>query len=160
MHPGGDGGLYVEERAMRIRQPMRFWLARVATVVALAFGCSSEDQGDGSQDDCDSSNCNGCCAADGSCRAGTEREACGIAGTSCVECPELQACVSETGRCSSCDASNCLGCCDENGQCQPGDSISACGYQGEQCAVCGGPVFPDANTCYELDLTTHYCAQT
>lgn len=141
---------------------MRIRHLALALVIALgsAVACGSEDQGGGAQDECDSSSCNGCCADDGTCRAGTERDACGIAGASCVECPEVQACLSETGRCSACDSSNCLGCCDENGQCQPGDSINACGDSGEQCAVCGGPVFPDANTCYELDVATHYCAQT
>jgi hypothetical protein len=132
-------------------------MALLVTVIAVACG-GSDDEGDFSQSTCDASTCDGCCSFSGMCVAGTAREECGISGASCVECPEFQSC-SQIGRCEACDSSTCLGCCDEEGQCQPGDKSAACGDQGEHCSVCGGPAFPNATECYELDLSTHYCAQ-
>jgi hypothetical protein len=36
---------------------------------------------------CSQLNCDGCCASDGRCLAGTSKDACGWAGSQCVSCP-------------------------------------------------------------------------
>lgn len=128
----------------------------ISAFLAFGVGACSDDAEEIYGGECDVSNCDGCCEA-GTCYAGTARDACGTSGKACTACPDYQVC-SEAGSCyADCGPDNCVGCCDEEGECRPGDKAAACGDAGEQCSVCGGPSFPDATTCYELDLSTHYC---
>src|SRR5688572_765924 len=123
----------------------------VLFVAAAVAACGDDDDATDLHRQCDSSNCSGCCDEFGTCFAGTEVDACGKGGDFCVECPEQNAC-SDAGTCVACNPNNCLGCCDDEGICQPGDQREACGDGGEACSECGGPQFPNAFTCYELDL--------
>lgn len=104
---------------------------------------------------CQPSNCNGCCDESGTCRSGTELEACGVLGTACAACAADQSCGEGTcqGGAKSdagtggdggtnppadagvCDPSTCTGCCD-NGKCVGGNDSSACGTGGNACTAC------------------------
>ncbi len=120
-------------------------------VGVFAVSTCGDSGDDTSGPSCDASTCGGCCDFSGVCQAGADQDECGSNGDSCVSCSSYQAC--KQGVCEPCTPDNCLGCCDEEGQCQPGDQHDACGDGGEQCGDC--TTLP--GTCYELDLSTHYC---
>jgi hypothetical protein len=126
-------------------------VAAIVTTLSLSIAACGDDDGGSFEDSCDSSNCGGCCDVTGECVSGADQDACGSNGDSCVECSSYQAC--EAGQCEACTPDNCLGCCDEEGLCQAGDQHDACGDGGEHCSNCAS--IP--GTCYELDLSTHYC---
>jgi hypothetical protein len=86
---------------------------------------------------CDAQSCpNGCCDANGSCRPGTAKGACGRGGAACATCPQGQDCFGQ--QCAACGAQTCSdGCCAADGTCQSGFAITACGGPaGAPCQPC------------------------
>lgn len=84
---------------------------------------------------CDSSNCAGCCAADGTCETGNQDTTCGTGGRLCRGCSAGDSC--QAGACKSdggCDP-DCEGCCDA-GVCKSGLEQNACGAEGATCQTC------------------------
>jgi hypothetical protein len=83
----------------------------------------------------------GCCSFDGAtpkCLAGTDPNACGRSGASCVDCgAQGRSCDPVQRDCSvgKCDASNCSGCC-VGDKCLDGTDGQACGSNGQACESC------------------------
>lgn len=162
-------------------------LLRVAMVAAIALmmaaGCARSDlvqyvwdsgtsdvvQPDGGA--CGPSTCPlGCCDASGTCRTGTELNACGVGGATCNDCPaqgfefcdaEIKACIKEQ---PTCDVTTCpSGCCTLYlGQqaCVSGVSSLACGNAGGQCIDCitnGQVCDPNAKTCVNAPCGPNNC---
>lgn len=141
---------------------MTYRLVRAALAVALAAlgvvaGCGRSDLtvyvwDTGAPDvaeagACDSTTCpNGCCDPSGTCRQGTELNACGFGGVACNDCQQqgFDFCDSQIHACGNiqptCDVSTCpTGCCTLfNGQlaCVSGVSSLACGGGGAKCLDC------------------------
>lgn len=96
---------------------------------------------------CDSSTCDGCCAADGACVAGNSRSECGLGGERCVRCSSEERCAA-----AKCEAlpvidagvvdagppmCNCVtSCCLPDGSCSPNNGIDACGPSKQFCGTC------------------------
>jgi hypothetical protein len=113
------------------------------------------------QDDCNASNCPGCCENVNLCAAGNSNYACGHAGLECQRCVPSEGtglCVLEGdagGSCvalTTCDPSNCQGCC-VGSACVVGDADGACGSRGVACTACSG-----SQTC-TFDTTGQYGAK-
>ncbi len=88
----------------------------------------------------------GCCDLAGTCRSGTELNACGFGGAACNDCPaqkfefcdaQIKACINEQ---PTCDVTTCpSGCCtlfDGQLACVSGVSSLACGTAGSKCVDC------------------------
>jgi hypothetical protein len=113
---------------------------------------------------CGPSTCpTGCCDARGTCRTGTDTQACGGAGKQCNDCIAngFTTCESTTKSCSrataTCNASTCpSGCCAVVGgvtQCLSGTEANACGRNGASCAQCAA----QGRAC---DTATRACTST
>ena len=143
---------------MTYRAALRiFALAFAAFMIAAGCGRSDLNEyiyggGDGSIDSGDAGACNattcpqGCCDSTGTCRTGTELNACGFGGGACNDCvaenfefcdPQVKACVNEQ---PTCDVTSCpSGCCilfDGQLACVSGVSSLACGTAGAKCVDC------------------------
>jgi hypothetical protein len=124
--------------------------------------------------DCNPSECNGCCDSAGICQPGTVQSACGLSGSFCMSCSGAQICsggacieLSGGGGGAKADAGNdagtsdggntdggntcgpatCPGCCDGNGTCQAGVVASACGAAGSACVSCSSTQTCSAGEC-------------
>jgi hypothetical protein len=83
---------------------------------------------------CGSSNCKGCCTAEGTCSyPGISNSACGMFGVACKTCPSLHQC-NAYGECQY--LGGCNGCLDSQGNCQQGNTNAACGAGGAACVLC------------------------
>ncbi len=151
----------------------------VATVMALACGRSDltayvwgdggSDGGDGGA--CSPSTCpSGCCDPSGTCRDGTELNACGFGGGTCNDCQQegFDFCDSQVKACAkiqpTCDVTTCgSGCCTTfNGQpaCVSGASSLACGNSGAACVDCtqnGQVCDPSAKSCVNAPCGPNNC---
>jgi hypothetical protein len=128
----------------------------VAALVPVA-GCGRSDVGQYVWDSglpdahdggaCDATTCpTGCCDPSGTCRQGTELNACGFGGGTCDDCQQqgFDFCDSQAHACGNlqptCDVTTCpTGCCTLfNGQlaCVSGLSSLACGSGGQKCSDC------------------------
>jgi len=135
-----------------------YFLAAVAVAVlavALPSAC-------GPAKTCSSSNCTGCCDADGTCQNGNSNTSCGSSGTLCKACSSFDVCQlgfcapfggggsggasgggtggsgggSGGGVANTC-AATCSGCCTPGGTCiYPATSSTACGAGGATCQAC------------------------
>ena len=98
---------------------------------------SGDDSGsDGNADGgvCNGTTCRGCCAADGTCIAGTDNAGCGTGGAACADCADAGR-VCSAGSCVSttCDVSACTNtcvpfftpCCKADGTCGCGLTFPA-----------------------------------
>ena len=91
---------------------------------------------------CDSTNCNGCCTANGECLTlGQQTEyACGHSGEACTICETGAMC--EQGTCvgdQPCSSYCFYGCCNEQDECIGSEQdSSACGSSGAACEPCPG----------------------
>lgn len=89
---------------------------------------------------CTAANCPGCCEGT-TCRAGSDRTACGPKGGACVACATGQTCdagVCKAGGGGGCSAATCPNGCCENNVCKPGTEAAACGTGGDACEACTG----------------------
>ena len=88
--------------------------------------------------------CDGCCDSSGTCLSGKDDGACGLNGSDCMVCNDLDP-LCDNGRCQ-CDANNCPNGCCSNGPGNPGqcfiDDPRFCGTNGVACAAC-----PDGLAC-------------
>ena len=151
-------------------------LARMLVAIAVAAlgvvaGCGRSDLGlyvwdggvaeGGDGGACDSTTCpTGCCDPSGTCRQGTELNACGFGGGTCNDCQQegFDFCDSQAHACGTlqptCDVTNCAaGCCTLfNGQlaCVSGVSSLACGSGGQKCLDC-------TSNGQQCDPSTHAC---
>src|SRR5581483_8976906 len=121
---------------------------------------------------CGPANCpNGCCDAQGACRAGTDVVACGGGGQACSDCIQqgFMLCDATKRACGTivqtCDSSNCpSGCCTTFGGmqvCLSGSSSLACGSGGSQCKDCSasGQVCDGVTkTCTNVQCGPNTCA--
>lgn len=156
-------------------------LALAAFVVAAGCGRSDLNPyvygGDATSDvandagPCDAITCaQGCCDSTGTCRSGTELNACGFGGASCNDCvaqgfefcdPQVKACVNEQ---PTCDVTSCAaGCCilfDGQNACVSGVSSLACGTSGNTCADCtqsGEQCDPNSHACVAAPCGPNTC---
>ncbi|HEY1958525.1 MAG TPA: hypothetical protein VGH28_23065 [Polyangiaceae bacterium] len=120
---------------------------------------------------CDPSTCpSGCCDPSGTCRAGTELNACGFGGDGCNDCQQqgFDFCDSQNHACGNiqptCDVTNCsTGCCTLfNGQlaCVSGVSSLACGVGGAKCLDCtqnGQVCDPNQHACENAPCGPNNC---
>ena len=90
---------------------------------------------------CDSTNCNGCCTANGECLALNQQaeQACGQGGEACTSCQSGATC--EQGTCvvdQACATYCTSGCCNAQGQCIPyaDQDPLTCGASGAACNAC------------------------
>ena len=98
---------------------------------------------------CDTTNCDGCCNADGECVAGDADTACGTGGDACQQCSAPAVCGD--GACVvPCNEDTCDGCCDADGECIAGDADAACGSGGVACAACGTDQTCSTGECVDL----------
>ena len=166
---------------------LRFFLAVAAFVtLAAVAACGRSDLGlytwgDGGPDakvdahpdagGCNAATCpSGCCDPSGTCRTGTELNACGVGGAACTDCQKdgFDFCDGQAHACGTvgpkCDLSTCpQGCCSTfNGQpaCLSGQSSLACGNSGQQCVDCtqsGQLCDPSAKTCKQAPCGPNNC---
>lgn len=168
---------------MTYRLALRTVLVLAFVMLAVAAGCGRSDLnqyvfGDGSVADvqndagpCDATTCpTGCCDPSGTCRDGTELNACGFGGVSCNDCPQegFDFCDSQNKACGdiqpTCDVVSCpTGCCTLfNGQlaCVSGVSSLACGVSGQKCADCtqtGQVCNPQTQACQNAPCGPNNC---
>lgn len=96
---------------------------------------------------CDRSTCNGCCAEDGECVAGTSRTECGLGGELCQRCTTAERCAA--AKCEALPVEDagvvdagppvctCVtSCCLPDGSCAPNNGIDACGPSKQFCGTC------------------------
>lgn len=168
---------------------MAYRQARALLVIAtvaflLVVGCGRSDLtvyvwGDGGPDVIDAGGCgamscaSGCCDPSGTCRSGTELNACGFGGMACADCqamgdafcnPQVKACGNTEPDGGTCDAATCpSGCCTTfMGQpaCVSGSSSLACGTGGVACVNCtasGELCDPSAKTCVSAPCGPNDC---
>ena len=163
-----------------------FFFVAAFTVLAAVAACGRSDLGlytwgDGGPDakvdaNPDAGGCNaatcptGCCDPSGTCRTGTELNACGFAGAACTDCQKdgFDFCDGQAHACGTvgpkCDLSTCpQGCCTTfNGQpaCLSGQSSLACGNSGQKCVDCtqsGELCDPSAKTCKQAPCGPNNC---
>jgi len=165
---------------------MTYRFVRALTAIAFATlgvvaGCGRSDivpytWDSGVPDGGDAGTCNattcptGCCDATGTCRQGTELNACGFGGASCSDCEQqgYDFCDSQAHACGNlqptCDVTSCpAGCCTlYNGQvaCVSGASSLACGSGGETCTDCtqnGQECDPSSHACVSAPCGPNNC---
>jgi hypothetical protein len=124
------------------------------TVGDLPDGGDAGTKGDSGTPACTASNCNGCCAVNGTCLLGTDSSGCGVNGAACAVCGNGQVCALGVCTAAQCLPSNCNGCCDSNGSCRAGTIASACGAGGASCAACVGGQACSAGACVTNDSGT------
>lgn len=141
---------------------LRRFLSVLGSILLVAFavapslsGCGRSgleqplvfDAGTSTPAACGPSTCSGgCCDATGTCRIGTDIDACGRDGEACNECLALglDACNEKSKSCSKtvvqCDPKSCpSGCCAAGAkgpECVLGAADGACGTAGEACIDC------------------------
>ena len=76
---------------------------KVRTAALLAFSWFATACGPIIRTPCTSANCNGCCAEDQTCEAGTTAAACGLKGTLCIACPTGQTCSTAAPNAGTCN---------------------------------------------------------
>ena len=116
------------------------WFGWFVALSLLATGCQQE---------CNASNCEGCCAEDGSCAAGTSRFECGEKANRCVRCANAELCLGAV--CVPRDAGTgfdagsepvdggcgcATACCLADGSCGTDNDATACGTAKRWCAPC------------------------
>lgn len=129
------------------------WLWWVAVVGVLGLGCLPP---------CNASTCDGCCAEDGSCSAGTSRFECGQGAVACVRCESDELCLAATctskfdagvtvdaGPVMTVDAGcRCAtACCLADGSCGTDNDATACGAAKAWCAPCAAGQRCDLGQC-------------
>ena len=161
----------------------RLWAGVVLLMggMAVSGGCGRSDLTNyvwdsGVSDVIDSGACgattcpSGCCDPSGTCRSGTELNACGFGGTTCNDCQAegFDFCDSQVKACGnvqpSCNAADCpTGCCTTfNGQpaCVSGASSLACGSGGVVCVDCtatGQQCDPGSKSCVSAPCGPNNC---
>ena len=151
---------------------------------SIATGCGRSDllsdsltidggKKDGGPGSCGPASCpGGCCDSNGTCRVGTDAQACGELGSTCSDCLGLgfTSCDDKTHACSkitpNCDSTNCtFGCCvtDPSGTqfCVGGTDAMECGASGASCADCtqfGDICEANTRTCVPSKCNAQTCA--